>query len=425
MTTPPLITGDFGVFKVDYPQYGIVFYVDRMRDNTQLETHGEVTVEMLVNGAMGHLNRARLNFTSESALNSRAKHLKERQPTTPNDAPIPWHNIIEDMALSVLDRHRDGSPSVNLKDTTDESDDQYMMQPLIINEETTLIFGDGGTSKSYLSLAAAMSVATGREFIPGLPPDMTGNPMILDWETSRLQTFRRFQKLAHGLKMSWDEVPDMEYRRCFGRLEDEKYAIKKTMMEKDITLLIVDSISYAAAGDLTEQSIAAATLAPLRWLNATSLCIAHVNKNDSQGKAYGSAFWHNGPRATFEIIREREGEEGRLNVGIFQRKANDDSLIKPLGLALCFSSDKSAAWFERIEIQDVPDLAKGMPLAAQIERLLGHRSPLSETDIAMELDAVQASVKSTLYRGRGTKFIKVAGGKTVRWGNYADPEWSR
>ena len=50
----------------------------------------------------------------------------------------------------------------------------YALDPICPRGEPTILFAPGGTGKSYLSLALALSVQLGRELVPGIPPAMTG-----------------------------------------------------------------------------------------------------------------------------------------------------------------------------------------------------------------------------------------------------------
>ncbi len=409
-----VITGEFSVYKVEFPQEQIVFYVDRFKDKSDFTTTAEILAHDMRPGKSRHIHQGRTTLTSSQSKNTLIKDLKRRVDD------INWDNLVDETVFLVLAKHREGVPSGPLSDYVDTGEDQYLVSPLLLADEISLLFGDGGTAKSYIALAIAMTMASGREIIPGLTPWTVARPMYLDWETNKRTQWHRAWRLARGAGM--DELPEIEYRRCINRLDDEKYAIKRTMIEKDINLLVVDSVSYAAGGDLNEQAVADTVIQPLRWLNATTLCIAHVKKDSDQGKAFGSVFWHNGPRSTFELKNQRTVGESRINVGVFQRKANDDTLAKPFGLSLSFSPNGSneSALFEQIAIEDNPDLAKNLPLPEQIKALLLRRSPLSIPVIAEELDAKTSSVRQVLNRGKGRLFVIVGFSKPPKWGLYAE-----
>jgi hypothetical protein len=69
-------------------------------------------------------------------------------------------------------------------------------------------------------------------------------------------------------------------------------------------------------------------------VGAGSLHLAHVNRSDTgDKKPYGSSFWHNGARATWNIKTADQIPGARkLTIGLYNRKTN----IGPLRAAVGF-----------------------------------------------------------------------------------------
>ncbi len=73
-----------------------------------------------------------------------------------------------------------------------------------------------------------------------------------------------------------------------------------------------------------------------------SLHVAHISKADgSDQKPFGSAFWHNGARATWYVKRaEGDSDEARVTIALYNRKANLGPLRPAIGYEITFSQDE-------------------------------------------------------------------------------------
>ena len=134
---------------------------------------------------------------------------------------------------------------------------------------------------------------------------------------------------------------------------------------------------------------------------------------DSRGKPFGSAFWHNLARSTFEVRKQQEPGESSISIGIYQRKANDDTLAKPFGLRLNFEPNR--AWYETIVVQDVPDLVKGMTILAQLKALL-IRGGMTVDELAAETGATEGAIRSKLNRNKSIFVPFPSDGSRKKWG---------
>ena len=309
--------------------------------------HAQLEINMTTNGKQMHLyGPANWGLMSTTGRGNITRYVRER-------VELDWPRIIEDVVRLAHRTYSAQEAVTSLADFEDTPADTWAIYPLALENQTTVIFGDGGTGKSYLSLACGMSCQTGDTVIPGLRPHIRHNVLYLDWEDEKITHSGRLQKLAYGLNIV-DSVPDIKYLHCYMPLADHLKQIKKAIRQYSIGMVIVDSGAAACGGEPEKPDVALKFFNSLRELRCTIIVICHVTKEDSKGKPFGSAFWHNAPRATFEIVGEEESPTDEINIGIYHRKANNNQKVQPFALKLRFDAEQ--ATYETAEIGDTPDL---------------------------------------------------------------------
>jgi|TARA_Y100000296_G_scaffold26121_1_gene30725 hypothetical protein len=319
--------------------------------------HAQLEINMTTNGKQTHLyGPANWGLMSTTGRGNITRYLKQR-------IELDWPRIVEDVVRLAHRTYTEQEAVTSLADFEDTPADTWAIYPLALEKQTTVIFGDGGTGKSYLSLACGMSCQTGDSVIPGLFPNVRHNVLYLDWEDEKNTHSGRLQKLAYGLNIV-DSVPDIKYLHCYMPLADHLKQIKKAIRQYSIGMVIVDSGAAACGGEPEKPDVALKFFNSLRELRCTVIVICHVTKEDSKGKPFGSAFWHNSPRATFEIVGTEEPTQDEINIGIYHRKANNNQKVQPFALKLRFDAEQ--ATYETAEIGDSDDLI----------RKLGHRQQL-------------------------------------------------
>jgi hypothetical protein len=341
---------------------------------------------------------------STSGRDTLARYLTKR-------IDIDWPSILEDTVRLATRTYEEREPAVLLSEVT-AVETGYVMHPLLREEEPTIIFGDGGSGKSYISLATAMAVQTGESLLPFSAPAPRG-VLYLDWESSAITHRVRMERLALGVGMI-DSLPGIAYLRCNLSLSEHLRQIKALISKYGIGCVIIDSAAAAAGGEPEKAEVALRFFNSLRTLKTTSLIVAHTTKDASQGKPFGSSFWHNEARATFEVIRQQDEEASDIDIGLYNRKANDAKLLMPIGLKLRFT--KSTTWFEKMDLTEADTkLTSQLPDSVRIEQYLLEENRSTISAIAEALDIRDGTVRTTLNRYRGKKF--------VRWDD-GSKEWS-
>lgn len=381
------------------------------------ELRAEITVESSVAGrVVGPVNLNLLSSESQTRFaNACAKRVNGMSPDR-------WHSIVVQACAIVAKQYRAPTPTLDLSAVVDDGPTKYIVPGLIPAEETTVIYGDGEGGKSLLALRIGYSVKTGAE-LPWGGRCTQANVLVLDWETNPRTVARRLRRIALG---DCAATPQIHYRQCFRSLSDELPSIREEVSKKQITLVIVDSIGFAASGALVEDETARTAMNALRMLApATRLVVAHVSAETARqttgtARPFGSAFFWNGMRSGIEV-RKAEDQPNSLaiDMGLFHRKANDGEHHAPIGLRILFdgSSPHGGILFSQEQLDDTPDLAARTPLSARLRAMLRAGSQSLDAMVE-ETGAKEDTVYRTLRRMPEATMLNGSRGRggTSEWG---------
>lgn len=387
----PEVQRDADTWAITWAEHGIGMGIERLREKTD-SLRAEITVESTTAARVVGPNTVDLLSARSQAefANACAERVNGLDKSV-------WRAMVVFACARVAKDYRQPTPTVALADVEESGPVRYMVPYLLPTSETTVLYGDGESAKSLLALRLGFSVATGQMLPWGHDVD-TGNVLYLDWETNATTVASRLRRIS---KAMCTPIPDnLYYRQCFRGLSDELPHIREEISRKRITLVIVDSIGFAATGALVEDETARSAMNALRQMSpATRLVVAHVSKGsaDSPGpvKPFGSAFFWNGMRSGIEIRRSEDAAAGNvIDVGIYHRKSNDGRHARPIGVSVVFGEDDGIL-FDETEITDVPDLAARTPLSMRVRDMLKKGAQRVE-EMAAEFDAPPSAIISVL-----------------------------
>ena len=396
-------------YQVRFEQ-GVEIDVERIRRSRD-ELSAEVTVIAALPGIVsrdGHVHAARLNLSSTSARGTLARHLAGRAPG------VDWAEILERTCLAVLTGERAGEPIETVGNRPQRIRPRFLVDPILPADKPTILFGEGGTGKSTLAAAIAVSVETGIDVIAGWRPSRPTNVLYLDWETGPDDIDERVRGVAAGAGIT-DEVA-IAYRFCSGPIADMVDELAREIARQGIGLVIVDSLGLAGGissdGDAADGALR--MFAGFRALRCTVLGIDHVSKSSADdpnrpGRPYGSVYKTNLARATFEL-RQGQTIGDRTHLGLYNTKSNVGRPLRPIGLSIEYASDGSISY--RTE-ELAGELTKPLSLPAKITALLAEGA-MTTADIAAETEEPENKIRATLSRGR--KEGRYVGLPDGRWG---------
>jgi KaiC/GvpD/RAD55 family RecA-like ATPase len=233
----------------------------------------------------------------------------------------------------------------------------------------TMLVGDGGTGKSLLSLYLSLCVCMGRPFL-GMGT-RKGRVLYVDHELDHNEQLRRVHRVARGMDLDAGDSALRDrflYWRPHNPLGSEKHqeAILEAVETYDVDLVILDSLTMGAEGDVTDVADVVPIMQHIRqW--PTTIAIDHVShdtakRSAAQARAFGSVFKRNAARSSLTLAQSDTG-----GYCIQQEKSNFSDGDGRLVYAVDWTEDE-------ITFETIPDAD---------ERAAGLLSDLSSKDVTL------------------------------------------
>jgi len=361
---------------------------------------GYITVRYISPGVLPHLFEGNHNLSALQGRTALAKHLASRVEG------VDWPRFLEEACVLTVRAERQGEPFIAVGSLAeDETRPFWLIEPVVRVGLPTILFGDGGAGKSTTALMLASTVLSGYP-IADFRPAWTAPVLYLDWETDREEindTLRALRE-GHGI-----DIPDIYYRRETAPLQQSVRQIRRFIDEHGVALAVIDSLGAACGGEPESAEVALRLFGAIRSLGCAALCVSHVTKLASNGKPFGSVYFHNAARLTFELRRHQLPEESVMHVGVYHQKANKGKRQREIGLRVDFGEDPASITYTREEIPaDATELVAAMPQAERIRLVLRQATEsLTADDIASLSDVsvgnVRARLSDMVKRGQVTR----------------------
>ncbi len=404
VSDPPEFQEGVDLLVYTWREPGVRIQLEQLHKN-KTGTHCEITIDSVG----GEQQRALIgpvtyNLTSLNSRETLARNLNKRWE-------IDWAEVLEKLARMATAHLRVGQPPVQLRDYMHRPHDAWLLHPLILEDQPSILFGPGGLGKSLIALAAMLSLESGTPLLPGLQPTPGHRGIYLDWErTGTYEHGTRYRRLLAGANLEPANV-DGTYLSCTGSISDNLRHIKRVIDNEGITFAIVDSAGFACGAEPEKAESALLFFDCIHQLGIPCLIIAHQTKGDTRGMPFGSVFWHNSARSTWEIRAQQTAGESTVSLGLFNRKSNVGSLAKPLGFRLEFH--ERGAMLTAFDPRTNTEIAKGaVTVADQIAAFLAE-GPKDVRELAELTGSTEGSIRTTLNAHKD-RFAREAGGNL--WG---------
>lgn len=385
-------------YRLLVPGCMVTMEVDRIAWR-QHELSGELLVRTELRGTDaidGVLSVSRINLSSSRARDGHAIALARKARTN----EIPWAPLLEELAMRVLTAERTGDAAIALADVPLSGDDQRTLRVsgfLLPWRHPAILFGDGGTCKSYLSL-----------YIGGLLARDGYRVALFDWELDEADHRERLGRLF-GDRMP----PALLYARCSRALVYEADRLKRIVRQQGIDYAIFDSVGFAAHDAIESSDAALAYFRTVRQLGIGSLHLAHVSKAEGgDAKPFGSVFFFNSARAVWNLKSTEDSTgAGSLTLGVFDKKPSLRARQQPFALEVTFGADRTT-----IRHSEIADSAEFAPKLSFYQRVRAHlrAGPMTRDQIAAVFDdtkpeTIKRSLNRAIERGHLVQFPSADG----------------
>lgn len=423
-----------GEWWVRYGEGTFLFRDDRigltMRLKNARQDDGHVLADMfalLFDGERDKtiLVRPRSNFTSDRSIPGLVRSLEHAGKQWGNLAEFDWRMLLERMcAVLVAQMDRKGTVSVLKRRTGAE-----LVQPMAFKGFApagllSALVAHGGSGKSMTAAMIALAVRTGLKVGP-FEPLIAGPVLYLDWENDHELHERRLTRICNGLGI---DFPDgiIHYRAIGARLTHAESDIVELAYEHEAVLTILDSIGFAAGGNLNESETATGAINALKHVPGTKIMIAHVNKAaamglSSSGMPSGNTFFWNGCQAVYDLRASDPAVDGSLVLAVHHNKANvGPKIVRPLGVKVMFDDPDGAITPEPLVIRGDGVGGEGMPLTMRVLDVL-QRGALTAAEVGLALglddrqgiDSISKELRNLRNRER---VVMVGNGRPEKWG---------
>jgi len=309
---------------------------------------------------------------------------------------IPWPPLINAANQYAMVAYLSASVAVDISTVQAVGEERYRISGLLPEQGTTIVFGQGSSAKTFLVMEMMRCLVYGDPFL-GLGV-RSGRVLLLDYEGTGPTLARRWRRLLapHGV----DAMPDA-FHYLVGRgiaVTDQMQTLRREIARTGATVLVIDSAVSALGGNPLDAEIVGRTMAQLNSLGVTVIIIAHVTKEGGSEYPFGSIFWHNLARMTWFVRRVDDEDSPDIQIGFYNKKANDDRKQKAFGATVRFDDPEGPITVERCDIADVPELAKDMPLQAHILRILERGVMRTIKQLADECEQKDNAVRTACSR---------------------------
>ncbi|MCX7800109.1 MAG: AAA family ATPase [Fimbriimonadales bacterium] len=369
------------------------------------------------------LVRPRVNLTSDRSLPGLMRSLEVAGKAWGELQEYDWRRLLERMCVVLVSQMDQKGLVTRLARLEGAELAQPMLCRGIIPEGLlTGIVAHGGTGKSLTAAMLALAVATGRR-VGCFDPLVSGPVLYVDWENDHRLHARRLTRLCVGAGL---EFPGniLHYRAHASRFAAAESDVVELAYQEGAVLTIVDSVAFAAGGNVNDPDVATGTVNALKRVPGTKVMIAHVSKAAAAGMVTsapaGSVFFWNGCQAVYDLRAGDPELDGSLLLALHHSKSNvGPRLQRPLAVRVGFIDPDGPIGAEPVEIRGDGIGGENLPLHLRIADAL-QAGALSAAELAerlrleerSEVDQMGRALRVLERQGR----VVALGEKPVRFG---------
>ena len=403
----PIVTRAADTCMVRWPNAETVLIVQALHENSD-GLRAEVTVE--------RRGRVLVPVTSINLLSTRGR--AEIVSRMKKGSTMPWEEMLESAVQLVIEALREATPAVAIVGPIphDEPDLIPGVAPL---HQPTLFFGDGDVGKSLVLKLLALGITSGRSCC-GLRSTVTGPVVYCDFESDLAPVQSAILRLEQGTGLSSNGgifYKSYDHRPLWDVIRD----LHREVARVGAVAVLIDTLGAASGAEPESPGAAIQAMNCLRSLaGVTKLISAHVSKQqaDQRGpvRPFGSVYVRNLARSCWEVTGSADGAVRAVT--LFQRKANDSELGKPITFRFTFDGRRGPISVDTGRLTDSDAQMSKATTRQRVEAVLAAGKPLSIEEIAEAVGEKGNTVYKTLARmAKDGAAVKLSGSDNVlRWG---------
>ena len=396
-----------GVHTVEWKDNGLKATISKLREQSNGGLLADFDLHLKAGGELTGPFKyfSRFNFKSALTKSSTAKDLARVAPEPVIADEAVWRYVIEYASNYVRVAFNEGEAGVQLIDSTASEDTEFRLWPYFQERQPSVVFGDGGSGKSYFCLLAGFLIATGREHL-GMKPE-PGSVLYLDYENGEGTILGRLRKVAAGFGET--TPPFIHYMAMRRPLEDDFDRVSAYLLENCVDFVVVDH-GARAVFEAEQSGPVNQYFNALAGLEVSSVTVAHISKAGKESEPFGSSFWHNNARATYRALAQESGDT--LNMALRQYKSNNAPRISDR--AFQFTFEDTQVVVGQGDLDAIPRTEENVPMHRRIVNYLSNNGgPVTAADLAQTLDSSRGYVATVLNRELKGKVVHLPDG---RWG---------
>lgn len=367
-------------------------------EKSQREFDAEFVLRFLMPGTPLHSYRQRINLQSSTARESCRRELEAVY-----GKDVKWAKLISETFNRVQEHHLGKNRSKPFSSIALVEDLEMLVAGIAPAEGTTILFGAGSGTKTFLALQLAICISKGIPFLGR--PCAQRNVLYVDYESEEGPLNRRAARLLRGLGYDPRDPATTEglhYLWADGiPLLDQVDAIKRAAQQEGCGVVVIDHAALACGGEPEKSDAALRVKRALSRIKLPCILVAHITGDGETNPAqvrrpFGSVFWSNLARRTWYIQRAEEQEGNTLEVGLYCRKNNDGRKPADFGVQFHFEDPNGPITIEPAELRATPRLMQSQRPEEQVWQALEEPRTLEELHDLTSIPV--SSLKKTLYQ---------------------------
>lgn len=313
----------------------------------------ELRVASLQPGTSNDTYEQKINLLSQSARESARREMVHILDIEAKTLTLLFNRAITEAKRQFLSQPR----AVRVSDIPAPDRIEYAVdQFLLDSDRTNILFGPGGSLKTYVMYSIMLSMAAGHDWLGRKV--QRRNILLIDYETGQKMAGYRLQCLARGIGLE-DALDNIHWWDPDGiPLFEITDPLKRDIERLNIGYLGIDHVALACGTEPERAESALRYSRALSRLKTPSMSLAHVTGNvadnpELASRPFGSIMWSNIAALTWFIQKEDQNEGSNFaTVGMFQRKWNDTGRLRDFSVSFEFQLEDGLITLDQSDMRE-------------------------------------------------------------------------